>query len=423
MGGEIMLKSTPGQGSRFSFQLRLPAAAPVIEQELTVDPAPVLGNAASGVRALIVEDQPLNQEVLSALLGRNGVTALVAGSGVEALGILRRREPVDLVLMDLRMPTLNGYEVARRIWAIPGCQDLPLIAVTGDASAAERERSRAAGFAAHLAKPIDQQALRKVLARFVHVPFGSASLSTQGLGSSTGAGEGGSLDLAPLVLGPGLTWPEALQDNEETGQSPDATKVRHEHIERLHRFAQRYAAYPRMIQTQLSLGEYQRAGATAHALAGVAVNLGMPRLGAAARQVEHAAKQGAEVSEALFSGLGLAQEEVLNSIAELVNRPKQGQRPPLSSQQGEAMADHPPSVPLDQAALIASLRRLDELLAAHNLRARATLEPLLEQLADHPDRQRAVGAISERVRRLDFDKARAALADLIEDVHGEEAGR
>ena len=122
MGGELELHSTVGRGSRFSFELLLPVAAPV--------PGAAKGGSGSGLRVLIVDDNAVARRVMVAMAQSLSWQADVAASGEEALSLLQQSGaggPYDVLLMDWRMPGLDGWETARRIRAGSGTGRSPLL--------------------------------------------------------------------------------------------------------------------------------------------------------------------------------------------------------------------------------------------------------------------------------------------------------
>ncbi len=129
-------------------------------------------NALAGQRILIVEDNPVNQEVVSAMLAGFGCEVRLAGDGLLALNLLER-ESFDLVLMDCQMPTMDGFEAVRRLrnpeyrqHDLTASRHLPVIALTANALAGDADRCRAAGFSDYLAKPFRQRVLRETLLRW-----------------------------------------------------------------------------------------------------------------------------------------------------------------------------------------------------------------------------------------------------------------
>jgi CheY-like chemotaxis protein len=114
--------------------------------------------AAAGATALIVEDDSSNVFALSALLERGGVTVVTADSGPDALDILEHRADIGIVLMDILMPVMDGYETIAAIRSRPQSAELPIIAITCK-DGSERERCIAAGASDYIPKPIDTAAL------------------------------------------------------------------------------------------------------------------------------------------------------------------------------------------------------------------------------------------------------------------------
>jgi signal transduction histidine kinase/ActR/RegA family two-component response regulator len=162
MGGDIHVDSLPGAGSSFWFEI------PVATDEASVEapthkPMP-LGYDGRRRRVLVVDDVAGNRSMLSEMLAGLGFEVGSAGDGAAAL-LQLEGGPWDLVLMDSRMPVMDGLEATRRIRGRADWQALPVIAVSANASDEDRERCLAAGASGFLAKPIERAALVALLGR------------------------------------------------------------------------------------------------------------------------------------------------------------------------------------------------------------------------------------------------------------------
>jgi len=113
-------------------------------------------------RILVIEDNPVNLELMTYLLQAWQHEVLAAGNGDEGLALARTRRP-DLVICDIQMHGIDGYEVARRLRADPAMHDVPLVAVTAYAMVGDHEKALAAGFDLHVAKPIDPATFMEVI--------------------------------------------------------------------------------------------------------------------------------------------------------------------------------------------------------------------------------------------------------------------
>jgi PAS domain S-box-containing protein len=150
-GGTVSVHSD-GEGRGTEFMVRLPAAEPaaaIAQRRATVEHEPT----RSGKRVLIVDDNSDAAELLSDVLASFGCTTRVAHDGPDALRIAEEFHP-EVALLDIGLPVMDGYELARRLREMPAARDAKLIAVTGYGQAKDRERSAEAGFAVHLVKPV-----------------------------------------------------------------------------------------------------------------------------------------------------------------------------------------------------------------------------------------------------------------------------
>jgi PAS domain S-box-containing protein len=171
MGGHLLLDSEPGRGSRFHFELELPVADADMAAPAHSEPAPPLAlgeRPLAGRRLLVVEDNPVNQQVARELLTNQGADVTLANDGQEGVHRVQDTQPpFDAVLMDMQMPVMDGLAATREIRTRLGAIRLPIIAMTANAMAADRERCLAAGMDDHVAKPFDLPNLMAVLVRAI----------------------------------------------------------------------------------------------------------------------------------------------------------------------------------------------------------------------------------------------------------------
>jgi CheY-like chemotaxis protein len=165
MGGTLRAQSEEGRGSVFTLEIPLA----LYKQALPELPAPRVptGNGnGEGRNVLLVEDNPVNQTVIEAMLRSLGFTVSVATDGAQAV---RSAESLifEAILMDCRLPIIDGYEATRQIRQLPGCLDLPIIALTANALQGDREACLAAGMNDYLAKPFKRTDLQQILQRWV----------------------------------------------------------------------------------------------------------------------------------------------------------------------------------------------------------------------------------------------------------------
>ncbi|MBI4889899.1 MAG: response regulator [Acidobacteria bacterium] len=166
-GGFVELEGEPGKGSRFNVTLPLSVAAiPVSGQDsgLLAKTAGEVDHSSGPI--LLVEDNLINQKVVTCLLRKKGYLVDTANNGQEALDLLARQR-YQLVLMDVQMPVLDGLQATHRIRANPSWVGLPIVAMTAHAMNGDRERCLEAGMNEYLAKPVDHKHLLAIVERYL----------------------------------------------------------------------------------------------------------------------------------------------------------------------------------------------------------------------------------------------------------------
>ena len=152
--GHVQAESDgPGKGSLFSFALPHAIRAD-FESEIRGQDAP----STVSQQVLIIEDSPDTLELLCTLFQTRGCEIMAASSGAEALTLASAKCPT-VIVSDIGMPEMDGYQLLAKLRLLPGLADVPAIAISGYAMDEDRERASSAGFVAHLAKPVDAEAL------------------------------------------------------------------------------------------------------------------------------------------------------------------------------------------------------------------------------------------------------------------------
>ena len=171
MGGTMGVESAVGQGSTFWFTVRLDKAVDTVLQETlnaTESPESLLRRKFSGTRVLLVEDEPINQEVSRHLLEEVGLQVDLAQDGLQALEMAGQNR-YALIMMDIQMPNLNGIDATRAIRLLPKHGDVPILAMTANAYDEDRKACIAAGMNDHISKPVAPEALFKTLLKWMEV--------------------------------------------------------------------------------------------------------------------------------------------------------------------------------------------------------------------------------------------------------------
>jgi two-component system, sensor histidine kinase and response regulator len=341
-----------------------------------------------GARILVVEDNAINQEVICELLATHDIEVEVADNGQLAIAKLKRGY-FDGILMDCQMPVMDGYEATRAIRTMPGYAALPIIAMTANVMAGDRDKALAAGMNDHVGKPIDIAVLFATMARWI----------------STAGREAGAE--SPPVQRPASPLPSSAADSSLPGIDMATGLRRFQGNEGLYhrilrKFEQSNRQFQDTVRASVAVGDWQTAQREAHTLKGLAGTVGADALAAVAAQLESAcgadAPDEAAVMESLEALAGEL-EPVLEGIAHFFAGADQsaGAQPEVNS-----------------AALGDSLRRLRALLADDDSQAGnclrdiestlSTADPLLsrqlQQTVDAYDYPAALVVVDSWLARL-----------------------
>ena len=329
----------------------------------------------AGVRVLVTDDSDINREVASRILSAEGATVSLASNGREAIEWLQLHpDAVDIVLMDVQMPVLDGYEATRLLRQLPACAGLPVVALTAGAFQSQQDEARAAGMDAFVAKPFNVDELMTVVRRL-------ARKAPAQVAAGAGAAPQGTM-AAPLAGPlPGIDSARALRVWKEWGPYSAI----------LGRFAADYGD----VADRLAASGPAGMGALCHQLKGVAGNLALPEIARVAVELEKAAAQGGD-SAALLAQLRSALATALASIAE------------LASQVGEQVA----AAPAPPTAALTTTQLLTGLLACLDQDRPDAAAPLLAALAPRLPAG-AISAVRSCLDDFDFRGAEAEVRALM----------
>jgi two-component system sensor histidine kinase/response regulator len=259
-----------------------------------------------GAKILLVEDNEINQELALELLESNGITVVVANNGVEALAQLKTCN-FDGVLMDCQMPVMDGYEATRKIRQQPQYKYLPVIAMTANAMAGDKEKVLAVGMNDHIAKPINVEEMFSIIARWVRPA--NPAISEQNTSSQNIS------DQKLQKTETDVEIPELEGIDTQAGlKITQGNKVLYRKL--LKKFHDSQADFVEQFKQAQQSDDKQAAARCAHTLKGVAGNIGAKEVQGAAAALELASKEVVPV-EQLESLLTVLDDKLTPVIAAL----------------------------------------------------------------------------------------------------------
>ena len=340
-----------------------------------------------GASVLLVEDNEFNREVAIGLLEDAPVTVSAADNGEVAIRMLNESR-YDLVFMDMQMPVMDGLAATRAIRQNSKFKDLPIIAMTANAMAGDREKCLEAGMNDHLAKPIDPNNLFKALLRWI-----PARTMPSGAAAPVVLAQKVPADSTPLEI-PGIDTESALK---RTG----GNRQRYESL--LRRFADSQGGAVGEIRAALRSQDSANAQRIAHSLKGAAANLGASALASAAGSAELAIKTHSDVEPALVE-----MEETLSGVVATIQKTL----PSTEKVESTQSANGDPSAVLQPLSRLKKLLEADDSEAAEFIvEAQSSFSTVLRRMeietltraVDNFDYESALRTVSEIADRLSLE--------------------
>ena len=367
-----------------------------------VQTAPALDLAyLHGARVLLVEDNELNQEIALGLLKDAELSIDVAENGEVAVQMVGKHE-YDLVLMDMQMPVMDGLTATRAIRSNPQFRTLPIIAMTANVMASDREKCAEAGMNDHIAKPIDPDALVGTLLRWIKPRNPGSAGVTQTAARSSHSGK-------PESAATELIVPE-IEGVDVVGGLKRVAGNKLLYLDLLTKFGTTQIDSAARISAALESGDRNLAERLAHTVKGVAGNIGITSLYDAAAKLESAIRnQDAAVLELLNQFASLLARQV--SLIQEALRHVQSV-PPESVR----------SARFDPDSASSSVARLRALLEASDGDAAEAFRPLADALGDKVGRSQ-LDALNAAIAEFDFDGALLRLDEIAEECGVNETRR
>jgi PAS domain S-box-containing protein len=344
-----------------------------------------------GMKILLVEDNEINQQVAQEILEGAGALVTVAEHGRQALASLEE-QAFDVVLMDIQMPVMDGYEATRNIRDDVRFTDLPILAMTASAMSEDKEQALKAGMNDHISKPIDPNDLFATLAKWIQ-PSTETVTTVHKLEKE----EFSDVNDQPMARLSGIDTEGAL-----TRLGGNRKLLR----SLLKKFASNHADSTDQIKSAITSGDWKLAHRLAHTVKGVAGNICAKKLQSAAQDLESSLKHSEqEPGEAAYDAFSSALDEVVNSINTM-----DGEMEVSQTEKEEKPLDEEPRA-VDTATIRSVVLEMTELLADDDLGAADLLEDLKKLLGDTTMGDK-MDSLENMIGKYDFESALGMLQEI-----------
>jgi len=344
-----------------------------------------------GARVLLVEDNEINQELAMELLSSNDILVEVAGDGQQALDMLldnQLHHPFDGVLMDCQMPVMDGYEATQKLRELPQFKDLPILAMTANAMAGDREKVLDAGMNDHIAKPININDMFNVMSNWI-TP--SRPLDSKPDSSINQFSESHTDFEIPEMSGIDTASGLATCQNNN--------KLYHK---LLLKFRDHEADFQQRFQAAQNDSDSSSATRCAHTLKGVAANIGARAVQKSAEALESACKE-ARSSEIIDEQLAI----VINHLSKVLDA--------LTVLSSQSSSDSDADGTLDTEFFKSLVLQLKALLEDDNVEAGEVVAEL-EALPGINEYRMTLKSLSKAISGYDFEEALKVLVTLLSKV-------
>jgi PAS domain S-box-containing protein len=339
----------------------------------------------AGAHVLLAEDNEMNQELATELLGKANIAVTLARNGQEALDLLERAGPFDGVLMDCQMPIMDGYTAARAIRAQSKWQALPIVAMTANAMSGDRDKVLEAGMNDHIAKPLNVQQMFITMAQWI-TPANPAPAPAAGIAMDM------ETESASNIPGEedALTWLDTLANIDGRAGLASVGGSVSLYRKMLRKFRQDQGGFAQLFRAARTVDDTETATRIAHTLRGTAGTIG-------ARQVQAAA---AALEQACRSGAGHAQiDELQKRVVDALDAAL-ATLAPLALEEAAA----PAAPALDNTAMRNELAQLKTLLIESDAAALVLAQRLSRQ-ARGTALEAPLHTIAQATEEFDFDQA------------------
>jgi PAS domain S-box-containing protein len=308
-----------------------------------------------GARILLAEDNAINQQVAREILESEGLEVIVAKDGREAVR-LATEQRFDLILMDIQMPVMDGFEATARLRAMPEFKDMPILAMTAHAMAKDRRKSLDMGMNDHITKPFDPKELFSALTRWIDPARINAAVHD----------EAGPKDAAPTAPQDDAVLPGTLEGIDIPSGLARVNGNKKLYRTLLIKLHDEYRDAHDRICDLLDKGDMHEAMLLAHTVKGVAGNLGADRMQAAAAALEEPLKAGSLPDTSRVDNFRVSLESVMRGLEPLA---------------GQTSAPPPNPAGADISEIKARRDVLERLLPEIKARKPRLCAPILEEMA------------------------------------------